>query len=162
MNQTPLRPQPVLPSAPETLDEAMIERLVHAFYANIRRDHTLGPIFEELIRDNWDRHLARMCDFWSSVALTTGRYKGTPMRAHLGIPGLTQAHFAHWLELFRTTARDICDEPSAEFFIDRAERIAASLQIGIFQPKTVDLLMCKPASSADQEGRAAKHAHSRP
>ena len=67
------------------IDEAMIERLVRGFYARVRADAVLGPIFEARIKD-WEPHLARMCAFWSSVALMTGRYHGTPMVKHLPLP----------------------------------------------------------------------------
>jgi hemoglobin len=33
------------------IDEAMIERLVHAFYAKVRTDEMLSPVFEARIRD---------------------------------------------------------------------------------------------------------------
>jgi hemoglobin len=46
------------------IDEAMIERLVHSFYAKIREDALLAPVFDARIRD-WDLHLQRMCAFWS-------------------------------------------------------------------------------------------------
>src|SRR3546814_3747930 len=60
------------------IDEAMIEDLVHRFYARVREDALLGPVFEERVAD-WGSHLQRMCSFWSSVALMTGRYHGRPM-----------------------------------------------------------------------------------
>ncbi len=84
------------------IDEAMIERLVHGFYAKVRADAVLGPIFEARIRD-WEPHLAQMCAFWSSVALMTGRYHGTPMVKHLPLP-VDANHFDRWLELFEQTA----------------------------------------------------------
>ncbi|MEX1147329.1 MAG: hypothetical protein WEB93_03005, partial [Sphingomonadales bacterium] len=34
-------------------------------------------------------------------------------------------------ELFRATAREVCPGPAAAHFIDRAERIAESLELGI-------------------------------
>jgi hemoglobin len=88
------------------INEAMIERLVHGFYAKVRADAVLGPIFEARIR-NWEPHLAQMCAFWSSVALMTGRYHGTPMAKHLPLP-VDAGHFDRWLELFEQTAREIC------------------------------------------------------
>ncbi|HEU4550684.1 MAG TPA: group III truncated hemoglobin, partial [Rhizomicrobium sp.] len=66
-SNNPLR-QPVHPG----IDEAMVERLVHAFYAKVRADKDIGPIFNRVIGDNWDVHLSRMCDFWSSVMLMSG------------------------------------------------------------------------------------------
>jgi hypothetical protein len=73
-----------------------------------------------------------MCDFWSAVMLTTGRYHGNPMRTHLKLPGVTQAHFQRWLALFGETAGEVCDAPTAALFVARAENIARSLQLGLF------------------------------
>lgn len=111
--------------------EAEIRALVHAFYARIREDAELGPIFSGEIGD-WDTHLAKMCDFWSSVMLTTGRYKGQPMRAHLKLKQVTPKHFDRWLMLFRQTAEDVCAPETAERFVEKAARIAESLQLGMF------------------------------
>ena len=111
------------------IDEAMIERLVHGFYARVREDAVLGPIFEARIRD-WEPHLAQMCAFWSSVALMSGRYHGTPMAKHLPLP-VDAGHFDRWLALFEATARELCPPEAALHFIERAQRIAASLELGI-------------------------------
>ncbi len=110
--------------------EAMIHDLVHAFYGKVRQDPELGPVFGRAISD-WEPHLARMCDFWSSVTLMTGRYHGTPMQVHAARPEIRPAHFARWLALFEETAREICPPDAAALFIDRAQRIGESLQIGI-------------------------------
>jgi hemoglobin len=72
-----------------------------------------------------------MCDFWSSVTLMSGRFKGAPMAAHVRIEGLRPTHFARWLHLFRQTAREVCPPAAAELFIARSEMIAESLQLGI-------------------------------
>src|SRR5690606_25228370 len=77
------------------LDDEILRRLVHNFYAKIRTDPLLGPIFEARVRD-WPAHLERMCAFWSSVALSTGRYSGAPMPAHMPLP-VDWPHFQHWL-----------------------------------------------------------------
>jgi hemoglobin len=111
------------------ITEAMIERLVHAFYAKVRSDPVLAPVFEARIAD-WEPHLAQMCAFWSSVALMTGRYHGTPMVKHMPLP-VDADHFDRWLALFEQTARDICPPEAAAHFIERARRIAASLELGI-------------------------------
>jgi hemoglobin len=55
------------------ITEAMIERLVNTFYAKVRADAVLAPVFDARIHD-WEPHLAQMCAFWSSVVLMTGRY----------------------------------------------------------------------------------------
>ena len=111
------------------IDETMIEHLVRAFYARIREDELLGPIFAARIHD-WEPHLQRICAFWSSVVLSSGVYSGQPMRMHLPLP-VDARHFDHWLKLFEQTARELFSEPIAAYFIERAQRIARSLEMGI-------------------------------
>jgi hemoglobin len=111
------------------IDEPMIDRLVRGFYDRARRDPLLEAIFAREVRD-WEAHFARMRDFWSSVALMSGRYHGQPMTAHLPLP-IDTPHFNRWLELFAVTAREICPPAAAAHFIVRAHRIADSLELGI-------------------------------
>jgi hemoglobin len=111
------------------IDEGLIGQLVRGFYLRVRKDAVLGPIFDSRIAE-WEPHLQRMCAFWSSVALMSGRYHGQPMRAHLPLP-IDARHFDRWLALFETTARDVCPPKAADFFIDRAHRIAQSLEFGV-------------------------------
>ncbi len=126
-------PQVLDPRAPGSglgVTEAMIAELVGTFYARVRSDPLLGPIFDGAVED-WDLHLGRMRDFWSSVTLMSGRYKGKPIPTHARLPEIGAAHFSRWLTLFRETARDVCPSQAAALFIDRAARIAESLQLGI-------------------------------
>jgi len=116
-------------SARTGLDENVLRALVDRFYAKVRRDQVLGPIFEAHVED-WAPHLERMVAFWSSVALMTGRYHGRPVPAHTPLP-VTGAHFERWLVLFRETAREVCSPEGAAHVIERAERIARSLQMAV-------------------------------
>jgi hemoglobin len=117
--------------------EEMIRSLVETFYGRILHDEVLGPIFRETLSRRWERHIATMVDFWSSVALGTGRYGGKPHVAHRGL-AVTPEHFARWLALFEATADEVCGEAAA-FFADRARRIADSLMIGLnIGPKALD------------------------
>ncbi|TFL17257.1 group III truncated hemoglobin [Jannaschia formosa] len=116
-------------SARTGLDDEVLRDLVHAFYGKVRKDPVLGPIFAARISD-WEPHLGRMVDFWSSVALMTGRYHGAPVPAHVGLP-VTRADFDRWLTLFRETARETCTPDGAEHVITRAERIARSLHMAV-------------------------------
>ena len=111
------------------LDEAILHRLVHRFYDRVRADPLLGPIFAARIRD-WGPHLDRMVEFWSSVALMTGRYHGAPVPAHATLP-VSWAHFEQWLTLFRATAEEVCPPEGAAHVIERAERIARSLNMAV-------------------------------
>jgi hemoglobin len=120
----------------EDIDERTIRSLVHGFYARIRLDPVLGPIFAQIIGADWTPHLAKMCDFWSSVMLISGRYKGNPMLAHMRLKMVRPEHFERWLALFRETADDLCTPEVAALFVSRAETIARSLQLGMFyRPK---------------------------
>ena len=120
----------ISPGHPVGVTEEMIETLVRAFYGKIRGDAALGPIFAARIAD-WEPHLRKMFDFWSSVTLMTGRYHGAPMPAHARIAEIGPEHFARWLELFAETASEVCPPEAAALFVDRARRIAQSLQMGI-------------------------------
>jgi hemoglobin len=123
-------PHPKSPGLAAGVTEDMIRELVHAFYATVRRDPLLGPIFNAKV-GNWDEHLTTLCRFWSSVMLLTGAYKGRPMVVHAALPDLRATHFARWLALFKETADEVCPPEAAELFIDRSQRIAESLQAGI-------------------------------
>jgi hemoglobin len=111
------------------ITEAMIERLVHAFYAKVRSDALLSPVFAARVAD-WEPHLEQMCAFWSSVALMTGRYHGTSMVKHMQL-AVDADHFDRWLGLFEQTAREICPPEAQAHFVERARRIASSLELGI-------------------------------
>ena len=108
------------------ITEAMIGELVARFYGRVREDELLAPIFAAV--QDWDEHLARLRDFWSSVVLTTGRYHGQPMRVHLPL-ALVGDHFDRWLDLFEQTAREVCPPAAAAHFIDKARRIADSFEM---------------------------------
>lgn len=59
-----------------------------------------------------------------------GRYHGQPMEKHLLLP-VDARHFDRWLALFEETAPDVCPPAAAAHFIERARRIAESLELGI-------------------------------
>ena len=116
----------------DVLDEVTIEGLVRRFYARVRSDEELGPIFEAVIGDDWEPHLQIMMDFWSSLMLRTGRYSGQPLRKHLPLKQVRPEHFDRWLALFRDTCAEIDDPRVGAAFIAKAERIAESFKLGMF------------------------------
>jgi len=127
------------PALPEQISEALIAELVETFYGRVRQDPMLGPVFRARLGEDWDGHLARLRDFWSSVTLMSGRYRGKPHAVHLDL-GLEPAHFERWLGLFEQTVTDLCDGPARFLFVDRAHRIADSLQISLnIGPKALHL-----------------------
>jgi hemoglobin len=110
------------------LDEAGLEHLVRSFYATARDDTVIGHLFDHV--QDWENHIAKITTFWSSVALLTGRYHGQPLAAHFPLP-LEPLHFARWLVLFEQTARKTCSPEGADYLMEKAHRIARSLQMGV-------------------------------
>jgi hemoglobin len=120
-DRTPLHP---------AIDRDLVEALVHDFYGRVRTDPEIGPVFEGIIAD-WTPHLETMVSFWCSVMRVSSGFQGQPMQKHLAIPGLGPRHFERWLVLFRASARDVTPPEVASIFIEMAERIARSLQLGL-------------------------------
>lgn len=113
------------------IDGAFVAHFVDSFYGRIRADALLGPIFAQKIED-WDDHLGRMKSFWRSILMNSGEFSGNPMAKHLAIPGLEAGHFAHWLNLFYETLRELEQDPAATRLVGtRARMIADSLLTGI-------------------------------
>ena len=117
------------------ITESMIQQLVRRFYMKVRADEMLAPIFDARVRD-WEPHLQRMCDFWSSVTVMSGRYHGNPVSKHLPLP-VDAAHFDRWLALFEETAREVCPPQAEAHFVERARRIAQSIELGIASSRGV-------------------------
>ncbi len=132
------------------LDEPTLERLVRAFYGTAREDPLLAPVFAHVA--DWEEHLARIRDFWSSVVLQSGRYRGNPLAAHLPF-ALGPEHFARWLALFERTASAECAPEGAALIVDRARRIAQSLQLGLaVQRGELPARRVRPAAAPPAEG----------
>ncbi len=135
----------------DEVTEATIRALVDGFYARVRGDPALGPIFARAIaEDAWPAHLEKMYAFWSSVMLTSGRYKGNPVSTHRAVAGIVPSLFGNWLDLFEATAAELFVPEIADRFACTARRIAESLKLAIFfrpaQPWPEDLRQ-RPAVS---------------
>lgn len=104
-----------------------IKKMVNTFYAKVRKDELLGPIFNERIGDHWDEHLSKLHSFWQSILLNERTYTGHPFPPHAQLP-IDKEHFDRWLFLFTETvdklfAGDIADEAKS-----RAYKIADVFQ----------------------------------
>ena len=114
------------------IDEAALEHLIPAFYARVRADPEIGPLFNEAVED-WSAHLEKLVAFWSSVMLTTGRYKGSPVAEHLKHKArITPAMFDRWLALWTATTDELMAPDAAAALQAKAARIAESLQLALF------------------------------
>lgn len=124
---------------PDLCTEQEISELVHTFYRRVREDGLLGPIFDRHVKD-WDTHLGKMVDFWSSALRGTARFRGTPMPKHTALPGLSAELFRHWLALFHETTRALRNDAMRERADELAGRIAGSLWYGYQLSRQVDQL----------------------
>lgn len=115
---------------PDLTDESL-KSLVDAFHAPVRIDPELGPIFNDAIAD-WPDHLEKLAAFWSSVMLTSGRYKGQPVPAMKHKTQITPELFGRWLALWTQTTDELMAPHVAAALQDRAGRIAQSLQLALF------------------------------
>jgi len=113
-------------NAATPITEQEIALLVDRFYAKVRVDPEIGPVFNDAVQ-NWDAHLALLKDFWSTVLLTTGRYKGNPLLAHFRLP-IEERYFVRWLTLFSETANEVMTAPHAEVVAQKANLIAMNMK----------------------------------
>lgn len=106
------------------LTEADISQILHGFYGRVRADGQLGPVFAAV--QDWDEHMTRLTEFWSSLMLTTGRYKGNPLAMHLvHADKIRPEMFIRWLELWHQTTKEFVPADVADEMQVRAKRIAA-------------------------------------
>ncbi len=113
------------------IEESVLPALLARFYGRVRADAALGPVFNAVVHD-WPEHLERLSAFWSSVMLTTGRYKGNPMMKHLvHAERITPAMFQRWLALWSLTTEEMLSPEGAAAMQVKAQRISESLQLAI-------------------------------
>lgn len=109
-----------------------IVQLVDTFYARVRDDAVLGPVFEAKLAGHWHEHMPRMVAFWTKVLLDTGEFQGNVFGKHMALNGIGTEHFVRWLMLFKLTAVEVFGADGAADAITVAQRIASSLQLGFF------------------------------
>lgn len=115
-------------SFPELCTEAEVAELVTTFYAKVRDDAILGPVFERHVSD-WNRHMPKMVAFWSTALCGSKSYRGNPMLLHRALPGLTPSMFERWLDLFHEAASALPNRAMAERAGELSQRIAQSFWV---------------------------------
>ena len=111
---------------------ASLTELVHSVYADVRADPLLGPVFEAALHERWEPHLARMVDFWSTVALGSKSFKGNVFAKHMALQGVTPAHFAAWVKLWGEHTERLFSPEVARELQTAAHGIARNLFLGYF------------------------------
>ncbi len=111
---------------------ADIETVVKSFYDKVLKDETIGYIFTDVIKVNWEKHLPIMYGFWENVIFYSGTYNGDPMNIHAHLHRmfpLSTAHFNQWTKLFNETIDELFEGENAERAKQRALSIATVMQI---------------------------------
>jgi len=111
-----------------------IELLITSFYEKVKSDDTIGYIFNDIAKVNWQQHLPVMFDFWENVLFYTGAYNGNPMvihqHLHRVVP-LTKTHFKQWEKIFIGTVDELFDGSNAVLAKQRALSISTVMQMKI-------------------------------
>lgn len=81
---------------------AELEKLLDVFYARVRVDPLIGPIFNDVAKVHWEEHVPKIYDFWDSLLFGGRNYHGRPFPPHIPL-GLKAEHFERWLQLFFLT-----------------------------------------------------------
>lgn len=123
---------PDLERVVDEIEEADLERLIPAFYDRVRSDDMIGALFNDAI-DDWPDHLQRLIAFWSAVMRSSGRYKGSPVAAHLRHrASIRPEMFERWLALWTETTDQMMPPAAAAALQAKARRIAESLSLALF------------------------------
>ncbi len=107
-----------------------IEKLVRQFYAKVRQDPFIGPIFEKAIGDHWEEHLIKIKNFWETLLLGSESYHGRPFPPHMAL-NLKPEHFKRWLELFFETSDALYEGRRADEIKMRALNIGRNFLANI-------------------------------
>lgn len=111
--------------------ERQIVDVVARFHERVRADEQLAEVFE--VVTDWDEHLLRLGEFWTSVTLMSGRYKGNPLAMHLAhADRMTPELFERWLALWKITTDELLSHDAAVLMQAKATRIAARFARSIF------------------------------
>jgi len=124
-----------------------IELLMNTFYEKVKKDDTIGFIFNDIAKVNWEYHLPIICDFWETLLLDAASYSKNAMAVHYTlnrkIP-LEEKHFQRWLQLFSETVDDLFTGDIATMAKTKAKSIAALMQFKMKQENSSLNITGKP------------------
>ena len=109
-----------------------IELLVNSFYDKVRKDDTIGIIFNEVVAMNWEHHIPVIVDFWATVLLDADLYHNNAMTPHFAVNKifpLQQKHFERWVALFFETLDEHFEGPVTTLAKTRAKGVAGIMQL---------------------------------
>lgn len=112
---------------PDISSRADIETLIVLFYEKVKKDTTIGFIFTDVVKMNWEHHIPVIVDFWETILLDNPVYKKNAMEVHYDLNKklpLKKEHFESWLNLFFTTLDELFEGKIAMLAKTRAKSIA--------------------------------------
>ena len=110
--------------------EAQIDRVVTQFYAAVRDDPVLGPVFARHVAD-WTPHEEKIGRFWRNALLFQHCYDGNPMQVHAAAGDVKGWHFPIWLGLFDAVLAKELPHAQAQSWSALVHRIARGLSYGL-------------------------------
>ena len=114
----------------EIESRADIELLVKEFYGKVRKNDALGPIFDDIMKINWDHHIPILIDFWETILLDNPVYRRNAMGVHFEVNKkikLQKEHFSIWLSLFDSTIDQYFTGDKAALAKKRAHEITITV-----------------------------------
>ncbi|OAE49101.1 hypothetical protein A7J57_00250 [Agrobacterium tumefaciens] len=131
---------------PQAIIREDIMPVLSSFSARVRLDRELGPVFNSIAED-WAEHQQRLEEFWLSLALASGRYKGNPVAMHVIHANRIQPQiFAKWLQLREQTTSEMMSADIARDIQGKAARIADRLNRVMHGPEAV-VVARRPSST---------------
>lgn len=112
------------------ITDAQIKAVVAAFYAAVRDDPSLGPVFAAHVTD-WPAHEAVVVSFWRKAMGRGGSYDGRPAEAHARAGNVRPGMFDIWLGLFDATLHAHLTPAQAAEWSALAHRIGAPLRAAV-------------------------------
>lgn len=116
-----------------------VHLLVSSFYDKIRANETVGPFFNEVIKD-WDAHIERLTTFWEASLFLKTRYTGNPLDVHVKVDQennniINELHFGIWLNLWFETLDELFVGDYTENAKRRARKMGTFLYLKIFEAR---------------------------
>ena len=120
---------PALPARFEVSPD-QIAAVVADFYAQVRKNPSLGPVFAAHVTD-WPAHEAKISGFWRNAILFDRSYDGNPMAVHRAAANVLPPMFGDWLGLFDASLARCLPDASAAAWSALAHRIGRGLRMGL-------------------------------
>ena len=119
----------------DRITKESINKLVRTFYPMILKNEITAPFFIAKLGDDinskiWQEHLELLTNFWSTLALNDGNYRGNPLGAHFDL-NLNKEAFSEWLRLFEIAIDKVYTPEAGAFFKERSQIIAHNFMINL-------------------------------